>query len=64
MRTNYQGIIDRANTKSRRFRSGGNRRSGKYKTVFDRDLAAMTIVLRMLKCGTIRAFGEIGRQYY
>ena len=39
------------------------RRPIKFKTVFDRDLAAMNQVWRMLKKGAMRAFGEIGRQY-
>ena len=39
------------------------RRSKQFKSVFHRDLAAMNKVWTMLKQGTIRAFGEIGRQY-
>ena len=46
--------------------SGGktdNRRSKRFKSVLERDFAAMARVGRMLKEGTARAFGEIGRQY-
>ena len=39
------------------------RRSKQFKSLFHRDLAAMQQVWAMLKQGTIRAFGEIGRQY-
>ena len=39
------------------------RRSKQFKSLFHRDLAAMNQVWTMLKQGTIRAFGEIGRQY-
>ena len=39
------------------------RRSKQFKSLFHRDLAAMNQVWAMIKQGTIRAFGEIGRQY-
>tara|TARA_B100000214_G_scaffold277070_1_gene206948 strand:+ start:95 stop:274 length:180 start_codon:yes stop_codon:yes gene_type:complete len=39
------------------------RKSTQFKSLFHRDLAAMKQVWAMLKQGTIRAFGEIGRQY-
>ena len=39
------------------------RKSKQFKSLFHRDLAAMKQVWAMLKQGTIRAFGEIGRQY-
>ena len=39
------------------------RRSKQFKILFHRDLAAMKQVWVMMKQGTIRAFGEIGRQY-
>ena len=39
------------------------RRPKQFKSLFDRDLAAMNQVWAMIKKGTIRAFGEIGRQY-
>ena len=39
------------------------RRSKQFKSLFHRDLAAMKQVWAMIKQGTIRAFGEIGRQY-
>ena len=38
-------------------------RAEQFKSLFHRDLAAMNQVWAMLKQGTIRAFGEIGRQY-
>ena len=64
MKRNYRRTINRTNTRSGNLRSGQIRGSRKYQTIFDRDLAAMNIVLRMLKQGTIKAFGEIGRQYH
>ena len=39
------------------------RKAKQFKSLFHRDLAAMKQVWAMLKQGTIRAFGEIGRQY-
>ena len=39
------------------------KRSKQFRSIFNRDLAAMNQVWRMLKQGTIRALGEIGRQY-
>tara|TARA_Y100001968_G_C19093562_1_gene588921 strand:+ start:478 stop:672 length:195 start_codon:yes stop_codon:yes gene_type:complete len=45
------------------FRKTYPRSSKRFKSVFERDLSAMNKVWRMLKEGTIRAFGEIGRQY-
>ena len=36
----------------------------RFKSMLNRDLAAMNKVWIMLKQGTIRALGEIGRQYY
>jgi len=42
---------------------GDVRRPQQFKSLLHRDLAAMNRVWRMLKEGTIRAFGEIGRQY-
>ena len=39
------------------------RRSEQFMTMFNRDLSAMNQVWIMLKQGTIRALGEIGRQY-
>ena len=50
-------VIDRSARKTH------NRRSKQFKSVIERDFAAMAIVWRMLKEGTARAFGEIGRQY-
>ena len=38
-------------------------KSKQFKSLFHRDLAAMKQVWAMLRQGTIRAFGEIGRQY-
>ena len=38
-------------------------RSKQFKSLFQRDLAAMNKVWAMLKEGTIRALGEVGRQY-
>ena len=64
MRTNYRRIIDRPHTRNGKLRSRENRDSRKFKTILDRDFAAMKIVLRMLKRGSIKAFGEIGRQYH
>tara|TARA_Y100001968_G_scaffold164749_1_gene150798 strand:- start:1955 stop:2149 length:195 start_codon:yes stop_codon:yes gene_type:complete len=63
MKRNYRRTINRTNSRTGELRSGRNIGSRKYKTIFDRDLAAMKTVLRMLKRGTITAFGEIGRQY-
>ena len=39
------------------------RKSKQFKSLFHRDLVAMKQVWAMLRQGTIRAFGEIGRQY-
>ena len=39
------------------------RRPQQFKSLLHRDLAAMNQVWTMLKQGTIRALGEIGRQY-
>ncbi len=39
------------------------RRTKQFKSPFNRDLTAMKQVWAMLKQGTIRAIGEIGRQY-
>ena len=39
------------------------RRPQQFKSLLHRDLAAMNQVWAMIKQGTIRAFGEIGRQY-
>tara|TARA_Y100001968_G_C19021776_1_gene555477 strand:- start:357 stop:542 length:186 start_codon:yes stop_codon:yes gene_type:complete len=39
------------------------RRKGRFNSSFERDLFAMAEVWRLLKEGTIRAIGEIGRQY-
>ena len=39
------------------------RKPKQFKSLFHRDLAAMKQVWAMIKQGTIRAFGEIGRQY-
>ena len=39
------------------------RMSKQFKSLFHRDLSAMNQVWTMLKQGTIRALGEIGRQY-
>ena len=57
----------RRNLRSTAYRASRSRedirRAIKFKSVFHRDLAAMNQVWRMLKRGSIRAFGEIGRQY-
>ena len=57
-RKSYRRIGDKINRRRKNVRQ-----SGKFKSTFNRDLAAMNHVWRMLKQGTIRAFGEIGRQY-
>ena len=44
-------------------RSHSARGSRSSSNMFERDLIAMAMVWRMLKEGTLKAFGEIGRQY-
>ena len=62
-RRNYRGNVYRSNKRKEGFRKQDVRSSGEFKTLFNRDLSAMNQVWRMIKEGTIRAFGEIGRQY-
>tara|TARA_B100000029_G_scaffold474301_1_gene516472 strand:- start:652 stop:855 length:204 start_codon:yes stop_codon:yes gene_type:complete len=39
------------------------KRKSRFKNIFERDLSAMKQVWQMLKEGTVRWFGEVGRQY-
>ena len=58
-RTQSQTLLRRS---GRQGRKGANR-SKPFNSDFERDLAAMNRVWRMLRQGTIRWLGEIGRQY-
>tara|TARA_Y100001968_G_scaffold242919_1_gene226659 strand:+ start:43 stop:237 length:195 start_codon:yes stop_codon:yes gene_type:complete len=61
--SNSRGHVYKRSTNDVLLRGQRHRRSRRFNSVFERDLAAMAKVWRMLKKGTIRAFGEIGRQY-
>ncbi|CAX32441.1 Conserved hypothetical protein [Prochlorococcus marinus str. MIT 9313] len=52
----------RLRTSGRQGRQGATR-SKRFNSDFERDLAAMNRVWKMLRQGTIRWLGEIGRQY-
>ena len=58
-RTQSQTLL---RTSGRQGRKSANR-SKPFNSDFERDLAAMNRVWRMLRQGTIRWLGEIGRQY-
>ncbi|ABM79714.1 MAG: hypothetical protein EVA79_06700 [Prochlorococcus sp. MED-G132] len=58
-RTQSQTLL---RTSGRQARKNSNR-SKPFNSDFERDLAAMNRVWRMLRQGTIRWLGEIGRQY-
>ncbi|HGY5545776.1 MAG: hypothetical protein AB8A35_08625 [Prochlorococcus sp.] len=49
-------------TTSRQARQHSSK-SRRFNSDFERDLAAMGRVWRMLRQGTMRWFGEVGRQY-
>ena len=64
MRRNYRGAINGTNVGIEELRTQKVKRTRKFKTTFHRDIAAMKEVWRMLKRGSVAAFGEIGRQYH
>ena len=58
-RTQSQTLLRASGRQGRK----GVNRSKPFNSDFERDLAAMNRVWRMLRQGTIRWLGEIGRQY-